>query len=166
MKDQSSQNSTKADKPLGYRIGQGLRSAGEAVQDPGTLPGKAHGRLRRWFRKVWEVRGGGLYALGYIATFLWFEAKTLAGEISEAEGVVDFFQNQIAEFLVRFFTETITNMIKAFMWPVYIVQLYPPWGAIALGVSFALFASVLQKPIERYLFDNELRPETEAKKES
>lgn len=108
------------------------------------------------------MRGGGLYALGYIATFLWLEAKTLAGEIGEAEGFVDFFRNQIAEFLLRFFTESLANMIQAFMWPVKIVQIAPPWGAIGLGIAFALFASVLKKHIERYLFRDEPPPEPQS----
>jgi len=26
----------------------------------------SHGWFRTWFRKVWKIRGGGLYALGFI----------------------------------------------------------------------------------------------------
>jgi hypothetical protein len=28
---------------------------------------KAHGWFRTWFAKVWKVRGGGLYAVGFAA---------------------------------------------------------------------------------------------------
>ena len=44
-------------------------------------------------------------------------------------------------------------MIKAFMWPVYIVQLYRPFGPIALGLAFIVFPKYLKKPIEKWLFD-------------
>ena len=43
------------------------------------------------------MRGGGLYAVGYIASFLWFEARTLADEIAESSGVGDFLRSQIVE---------------------------------------------------------------------
>ncbi len=102
------------------------------------------------------MRGGGLYAVGYILTFLFFEAKTLAGEVAESTGIADFLSNQIFEFVIRFATDSLQNMIKAFMWPVYIVELSPPYGAIALGVAFFAFPRYLKKPIEKWMFgDNQ-----------
>ena len=49
---------------------------------------QAEGWFRRWFAKVWKVRGGGLYAVGWAATFAYLEVTTLIGEILDAEGVV------------------------------------------------------------------------------
>ena len=132
MKDPNSQNSTSQSKRnLAYQF--------------------AHG----WFRKVWKVRGGGLYAVGYILTFLFFEAKTVAEEVAESTGIVDFLSNQIFEFIIRFATDSLQNMIKAFMWPVYIVELSPPYGAIALGLAFFAFPKYLKKPIEKWLFGDD-----------
>ncbi len=132
MKDPNSQNSTSQNKQnFAYRF--------------------AHG----WFRKVWKVRGGGLYAVGYILTFLFFEAKTLAEEVAESTGIADFLSNQIFEFVIRFATDSLQNMIKAFMWPVYIVELAPPYGAIALGLAFFAFPKYLKKPIEKWLFGDD-----------
>ena len=132
MKDPNSQNSTSQSKRnLAYRF--------------------AHG----WFRKVWKVRGGGLYAVGYILTFLFFEAKTVAEEVAESTGIVDFLSNQIFEFVIRFATDSLQNMIKAFMWPVYIVEMFPPYGAIALGLAFFAFPKYLKKPIEKWLFGDD-----------
>ena len=45
------------------------------------------------------------------------------------------------------------------MWPVYIVQWQPPFGAIGLGVAYMLFAKYFKKPITDWLF-----PETETEK--
>lgn len=167
MKDRSSQNSTKPKtkrRSLGRRVGDGARALGELGDDlvnrPGVLPGKAHGWFRTWFAKVWKIRGGGLYACGYAVTFLVLEIRSLTGDVFEADGIVDFFTEQIFETLFRFLGESLINMISAFMWPVYLVQLKPPWGAIGLGLAFAIFDLVLRKPIEHWL-----NAETEAGQE-
>ena len=127
----------------------------DLVHRPGVLPGKAHGWFRTWFGKVWKVRGGGLYAVGYAVTFAYLEVRAILGELLEADGIIDFFTSQLIEFLFRFLSETLVNMIQAFMWPVYLVQLWQPFGAIALGLMFILFPYLLKKPIERWLFGNQ-----------
>ena len=99
-----------------------------------------------------------MYAVGYILTFLIFEARTIVEEISESSGVGDFLSNQLIGFVLRFATDSLANMIKAFMWPVYIVQLYPPYGPIALGLAFIVFPKYLKKPIEKWLFGESARP--------
>ncbi len=112
---------------------------------------EAYGWFRRWMGKVWQVRGGGLYATGYLVTFIYLEITTIVGEIRENSGVVDFFSEQLIEFLLRFSVDSIMNMIEAFMWPVAVIQIAPPWGAVGLGVAFVVFSTFLQKPVERWL---------------
>ena len=102
--------------------------------------------------KVWNVRGGGLYAVGWAATFVYLEVTTVLSEIIEAEGIVDFFTSQIVEFFVRFMGESISNMIQAFMWPVAIVQWKMPVGAILLGLAFAIFPIYVKPHITAWLF--------------
>ncbi len=99
------------------------------------------------------MRGGGLYAVGYILTFLFLEARTVVEEISDSAGLVDFLSNQLIGFVLRFATDSLVNMVRALIWPVYIVQLYPPFGPIALGLAFVAFPRYLKKPIEKLLFD-------------
>lgn len=113
---------------------------------------KAHSLARRWFAKVWKVRGGGLYAVGWAATFVYLEVTTVVGEIAEAEGVVDFFTNQLIEFVFRFMSDSIANMIQAFIWPVFIVEWQPPFGVIALGVAYIVFAKYVKHHITAWLF--------------
>ena len=123
---------------------------------------QAEGWFRRWFAKIWKVRGGGLYAVGWAVTFAYLEVTTLLGEIFAAEGVVEFFTSQIVEFLFRFIGDSLTNMISAFMWPVEIVQWRPPIGAIILGAAFMLFPVTIKPYITAWLFpDGE--PEEEEK---
>ena len=136
-------------------MGDGARALGELGDDlvhrPAVIPGKAHGWFRRWFAKVWRMRGGGLYACGYAVTFLVLEVRSLTGDVFESDGVVDFFTSQIVEFMFRFLSESFINMIQAFMWPLYLIQFRPPWGIIGLGLAFAMFDVVLKKRIERWL---------------
>lgn len=80
----------------------------------------------------------------------------MISEITEAEGVVDFFTGQFIEFFIRFMSESIVNMIQAFMWPVWLIQAWRPFGAIALGLMFFVFPLVLKKPLERWLFGDEM----------
>ncbi len=160
MKDPSSQSSTKAKRrSIGRRIGEGVRAVGELghdiVNQPGVLPGKAHGWFRKWFGKVWKVRGGGLYACGYALTFIFLEMRTLFGEIIASESIGQFFSEQLIEILFRFLGESLGNMIQAFMWPVAIVQWNSPVGAIGLGFAFFAFTRYLKKPIEHWLFGDE-----------
>lgn len=123
---------------------------------------RAEGWFRRWFAKVWKVRGGGLYAVGWAVTFAYLEVTTLISEIFEAEGVVDFFTSQLFEFVFRFLGESLRNMITAFMWPVEIVQWNPPIGAILLGLAFVVFPATIKPYITAWLFpDGE--PEEEKK---
>ena len=44
------------------------------------------------------------------------------------------FDGRVVEFLLEFFIDSFQNTIQAFIWPVNIVRLAPPYGAIALGV--------------------------------
>jgi hypothetical protein len=41
------------------------------------------------------------------------------------------------------------------MWPVYVVRIAPPYGAIGLGLAFVGFTKFLKAPIERWMFPDE-----------
>ena len=100
---------------------------------------------------MWEVRGGGLYAVGYAITFVILETRTIFGEVAESEGVGDFLTSQLGEFVFRFFGESIANFVKALMWPVFVIRIDPMWGGIALGLAFVFFDRVLKKPVSDWL---------------
>ena len=114
---------------------------------------KSHGRFRGWFRKVWEVRGGGLYACGFALTFLYFEIGSLREDFAQ---LGDLFSGQfisvLMAFMIDFFIDSFMNTIAAFAWPVYVVQFAPPLGAIALGLAFMIFPKYIKPPITRWLF--------------
>lgn len=109
-------------------------------------------RFRAWFRKIWDVRGGGLYAVGFATTFLYLEILSLADDVL---GIGAVFNGQIIEFVIDFFLDSLSNTIAAFMWPVDIVQWNSPWGAVLLGIAFWLFPIYVKPHIEEWLFDGE-----------
>lgn len=125
------------------------------VKEPKAFPQKTAHALRPWFRKVWKARGGGLYACGFVLTFVYLEVSTLIGEILGASGIVNFFTEQLVEFLFRFLGESLKNMVMAFIWPVPLVQYSPPWGIVILAAIYVVFANFIKKPLEQWLFRDE-----------
>ena len=110
---------------------------------------KPHGWFREWFRKVWKLRGGGLYACGFAISFVIRELGSLADDVL---GIGAIFTGQAFEFIINFIVDSFMNTMYSFMWPVYVVTFAPPWGAIGLGVAFYGFSSFLKKSIEGWLF--------------
>ena len=98
------------------------------------------------------MRGGGLYACGHALTFIFLEVRTVFGELSESESIASFFSEQLVEFIFRFAGDSISNLIKAFMWPLYVMQWQAPFGAILLVAAYFAFAKYLKKPITAWLF--------------
>ena len=123
---------------------------------PAPLLESSKNGFRTWFRKVWKVRGGGLYAVGFAVTFIYLEIISLADDVL---GIGAVFRGEAIEFFINFFIESLMNTIAAFIWPVSVIQFAPPTGAIALGVAFWLFPIYVKPHIERWLFDEE-SPET------
>lgn len=148
------------DKPsYAKRLGDRARTVGSLsetlVKEPKAFPRKTAHALRPWFRKVWKARGGGLYACGFVLTFVYLEASMLFGEIVAATGFVDFFTEQLLELPFRFLTESLSNLVAAFLWPVPLLQFRPPLGVGILAVMYVLFVYLVKEPLEKWLFHDE-----------
>ena len=148
------------DKPsYAKKLGDHARTVGSLsetlVKEPKAFPKKTAHALRPWFRKVWKARGGGLYACGFVLTFVYLEVSMLFGEIIAATGFVDFFTEQLLELPFRFLTESLSNLVAAFLWPVPLLQFRPPWGIGILAVIYVLFAYQIKQPLEKWLFHEE-----------
>jgi hypothetical protein len=65
------------------------------------------------------------------------------------------FSSEIIGFGIQFIIDTMVNFVKALIWPVYVLTLWPPAGAIALGVAFLLFPRYVKPHVERWLFHDE-----------
>jgi hypothetical protein len=141
------------------RRGHEFKNLGKCLaNEPREFPRELLNVFRRSFRTIWDARGGGLYACGYVFTFVWLEIKMLVSDVLEAESVSAFFGAQIFEMFFRYLGESLQNMIAAFMWPVYIVTFTPPWGAIAFGLAYVNFDRLFKKSIEAWLFHDDEAP--------
>jgi hypothetical protein len=79
-------------------------------------------------------------------------------DIAEATGIADFFGEQLLEMLFRYLGESFVNTIKAFMWPVYIIQISPPWGVAVFVLMAVIFNKILKEPVEKWLFHEDDQP--------
>lgn len=128
------------------RLGQVLANA------PNAFPGELLKLIRRSIRTVWDARGGGLYACGYVITFIWLEVTMFVSDILSAESIGALFGEQIFEMFFRFLGESLQNMIQAFMWPVFVIQIHEIGGIGILAVMYLVFNKLVKARLERWLF--------------
>jgi len=128
------------------------------VNEPRAFPGALLKVIRRSVRTIWDARGGGYYACGFVLTFIWLEITMIIEDIAEATGIADFFGEQLLEMLFRYLGESFVNTIKAFMWPVYIIQISPPWGIAVFVLMAVIFNKLLKEPVEKWLFHEDDQP--------
>ena len=125
------------------------------VNEPREFPGALLKVIRRSLRTVWDARGGGFYACGYVITFIWLEIYMFVNDVLAAGSIGAFFGEQIFEVFFRFLGESFQNMIIAFIWPVYIIEISPTWGAGILVAFYFVFTRLLKKPLEAWLFHDD-----------
>jgi hypothetical protein len=136
--------------------GREFASLGQLLaREPKKFPGALLKVTRRSVRTVWDARGGGYYACGFVLTFIWLELRMFVDDIAAATGIADFFSEQLLEMLFRYLGESFMNTIRAFMWPVYVIQISPPWGLVVFVLMAVLFKNFLKEPIEHWLFHDE-----------
>jgi hypothetical protein len=142
--------------------GREFKSLGQIlVNEPKRFPHALLHFFRRSIRTLWDARGGGFYACGYVVTFIWLEIFMFIDDVFATESVGAFFGEQIFEMLFRFFGESFRNMIIAFVWPVFIIRFSPEWGVVILAVAYVVFAKLIKAPLAAWLFhDDESAGET------
>ena len=90
--------------------------------------------------KLWRKHGGGYYALLAVGSFVYMEARSLAGSFTDADGVQDFVKSEMLETLLTFGLETLLNTFLAGIWPVMWIRWMgaPATAAWAMGHSSTL----------------------------
>ncbi len=140
--------------------GREFKSLGRLLaKEPRAFPGALVQVIRRSVRTIWDARGGGYYACGFVLTFIWLEIAMFIEDIAEATGIADFFSEQLLEMLFRYIGESFMNTIKAFMWPVYVIQVSPPWGLTVFVLMAVIFNNFLKEPVEKWLFHEDDQPQ-------
>ncbi len=141
--------------PLAKRVSDGIEAVGvlgrTAVNEPRQLPRQAESIFRRWFRHVWAVRGGGLYAVGFAAAFIYLETIEIITDDIPGLFAINPLSSDLIEYIISFIVDTFMNFVTALMWPYFVATFATPWGAIGLGVAFVVFSRFLQPIVERWL---------------
>lgn len=143
---------------LGERVAAVSRRGREELTRKGGIPDKAHGFFRRWFRRVWEARGGGLYAVGFAVAFLYFEIKDILFDDIPKLVTINVISADLIGFIIEFIIDTFINMGLAFAWPVWVIQWREPWGLALLIAAFLLFPRLVKQPLEHWLFEGREPP--------
>ena len=87
--------------------------------------------------------------------FLFFEIReAVVEDIPQFVAMNSILSSELIGFGIQFLVDTMVNFVRALLWPMYVVMLWPPAGAIGLAVAFVLFPRYLKKPIERWLFQD------------
>lgn len=122
---------------------------------PAELPSALGKLLRHFVRNIWDLRGGGLYACGFIIALAWLEIKMLIQDVMSFSGFGDMFAGHLLRFIFRFALDSMMNTLQAFLWPIAVLKIYPPWGVLLLVAMYVVFPRVLKQPLERWLFDGD-----------
>ena len=87
------------------------------VKEPRAFPGAVLRIFRRSARTVWNARGGGFYACGFVITFFLLEIRMFIDDIVNFDGF-DSIGQEIVRYVFRFALESLGNTVRAFAWPV------------------------------------------------
>lgn len=115
--------------------------------------------FRRYFREVWESRGGGFYGFVGAITFVYLEALDLAGDVAGLTGVrVDV--GWVIGFLVENLISAIMNLVWAAIWPVEWISRFGVGLTMAalLGGSYLVYRAI-RPTVLRLLEDRAEEPE-------
>ncbi|HZW60476.1 MAG TPA: hypothetical protein VFE85_09285 [Woeseiaceae bacterium] len=133
--------------------------------EPRSFPGALLKTLKRSFRTLWNARGGGLYACGFVVAFVWLEISTTVNEAMTANGVGAFLSDQLMDFVLRFTVQSIGNTVQAFLWPLLLIEYLQAWGLAVLLILYVTFPRYIKQPLSNWLFDDE-PPDEEVSRES
>lgn len=121
------------------------------VEEPRSFPSRLKDEFLKWVRAVWNARGGGFYACGFVVTFVFLEVKLLVTELI-ADSAAGFVVQQLLQLLFRFTVDSLVNTALALVWPALVLQLAPEWGLVGLIAGYFIFRRFLKEPLTRFLF--------------
>lgn len=114
--------------------------------DPRSLGGLIRGALV----DLWRARGGGLFGLGYVVTFVSLEVRLVVTEFAGSDSVLSFIESELLEYLLRLGIMSFVNVLLALLWPVLLLDRLGAWGLLLLPAAY-------------FAFERWLRPEVEAR---
>ncbi len=113
-------------------------------------PRSAGALAREGLVGLWSARGGGLYGLGYVVSFVILELRTVVGEFEGSHSLMSFIGQELLAYLLRVGFMSFVNAGLAFVWPAFVLQLFGGWGILLLLAGY-------------FAFERGLRPTAEAR---
>ena len=117
------------------RLSAPVSTVRSVVAEPRAVPS----RVREALLKIWRLRGGGFYGLGYVVAFVILEIRAFAGNFQGDGDVTSMILQEVLGFFFRFATQSFLNGFIAFGWPVFVVDYLGGWGLLLIGVSWYVF---------------------------
>ncbi len=120
-----------------------------------ALGGRIKRRRLTHLEKIWRSRGGGFYALGYLATL----AILTAGNAIESFGEFQLSLSGVFVALIRtlisFSIEAMINAVQALLWPLLFFEWFSReiYGLVALASLFLLFLLIRDRLDLKQLLD-------------
>ena len=112
-------------------------------------PRRAPALLRQSLVGLWRARGGGLYGLGFVVTFVILEVETFEQQLVTSTSLLAFVYEQLLEYVLRFAVLSFVNTLLALGWPVLLLDKLGGWGIVVLAVGFLSYERVLKPLVER-----------------
>jgi hypothetical protein len=142
------------------RLARHARHARMVWEDPRS----ASTLMRDGLLRLWAARGGGLYGLGYVVTFLWLEIRLVVSEFDASGGILDFVTDQLVEYLFRLGFMSLANMAMAFVWPALLLDRMGAWALVLLGLGYLAFEHGLRPILEQRFPELRRKPKASRKK--
>jgi len=143
--------------PIKKHIRQTFANIEQGVREPRSIGPMLRENLIGLFRS----RGGGLYALGYVATFVLLEVLEIPEFIGDVAGLFTgsgTLPGSLLALIVDFFVDTIGNMILAFMWPALLINYFEWVGVAMVAIGFATYDRFLRPIVERFVPELKVEP--------
>ena len=117
--------------------------------------------LRASLISLFQSRGGGLYALGYVVTFVVLEVLEIPELFGDLAGLFvgdGTLAGSVIALGVDFFVDTLRNMVYAFIWPALVIQYFGWVGVALVAVGFATYDRLLRSIVERFVPELKVEP--------
>lgn len=127
------------------RLARHVRVARQLHKEPRS----AITQIRSWLLGLWQARGGGLYGLGFVITFVYLEIEMFVGDFSDSS-FADAVQQEVIQFVLRIGYQSFINGFMALIWPAYLLQYLDGWGIGFFIIGVVVFEKYLRPLIETW----------------
>ena len=142
------------------RLTHHLHSTAQTVVLLVRHPRQAPAVLRGSLVRLWRARGGRLYGLGFVITFVVLEVQTFVQQVATGTSFVSFIADELIAFVLRFTLTSFVNTVLALVWPALLLDRFGGWAIVLLAVGFLGYERFVRPLAERFV--PELRPPADA----